>query len=390
MKTLHILFAGGGTAGHINPAIAVATHIKNLHSNAKISFIGNSSGMEAKLAPLSGFDFYGINVAGFQRKVTPKNIARNMSAAVKVFTSSAEAKKWLKELKPDVVVGTGGYVSGPVVRQAYKLNIPTIIQEQNALPGVTTKILAQKVDAVLLAMPDATKHLKCKHPPIITGNPVRAEVIDQTKEAARKALGITDEKPIILSMGGSLGAHKINKAMVGVVSQHAKLEKYHHYHSAGRYGIKWFSQDCKENGANLEKFNHIHVSEYINNMADVMNAADLIISRAGAITLSEIRACGKASILIPSPNVAENHQFHNALALAKQGAAVVIEEADLTPNLLANKVLEILDNNEKRLAMEQASKDGAILNSNEKIYKVIIGLIKSKDNSPPPKLKDYY
>lgn len=386
---MHILFAGGGTAGHINPAIAVATHIKNLHSTAKISFIGNSAGMEAKLAPLAGFDFYGINVAGFQRKITPRNIARNASAAVKVFTSSAEAKRWLKDLKPDVVVGTGGYVSGPVVRQAYKLNIPTVIQEQNALPGVTTKILAQKVDAVLLAMPEATKHLKCKHPPIITGNPVRAEVINKTKDEARKTLGIADDKPIILSMGGSLGAHKINKAMVGVIAKHSKLEKYHHYHSAGKFGIKWFEQDCKENGADLTKFKHIHVSEYINNMADIMNAADLIISRAGAITLSEIQACGKASILIPSPNVAENHQFHNALALAKRNAAIVIEENDLTPNLLADKIIEILEDDKKRLAMEQASKQGAILNSNEKIYKVIIGLVKSKDVSPPPKLKDY-
>ena len=386
---MHILFAGGGTAGHINPAIAVATHIKSLHSNAKISFVGNQNGMEARLAPLAGFDFYGINVAGFQRKITPKNIARNASAAVKVFTASAQAKKWLKELKPDVVVGTGGYVSGPVVRQAYKMHIPTVIQEQNALPGVTTKILAQNVDAVLLAMPEAKKYLKCKYPPIVTGNPVRTEVINQTKDEARKALDITDDKPIILSMGGSLGAQKINKAMVGVIAKHAKLEKYHHFHSAGKYGIKWFAQDCEENGANLKKLNHVHVREYINDMADVLNAADLIISRAGAITLSEIAACGKASILIPSPNVAENHQFHNALALAKRNAAIVIEEVDLTANLLADKILEILEDDEKRKAMEKASAAGAILNSNEKIYKVIIGLMKSKNTSPPPKIKDY-
>ena len=374
---MHIIFAGGGTAGHINPAIAIAGYIRQRHPDAKISFIGNGTGMESKLAPQAGFDFYGINVAGFQRKISLKNIGRNLAAGVKMFTSTIEASRLLKELKPEMVVGTGGYVSGPVVSKAAKMRIPTVIQEQNALPGVTTKMLAPMVNAVLLAMPEAKKYIKSKNPPIISGNPVREELIQADRDESRSKLGL-DDRPLILSYGGSLGARKINEAIVGVMKWHNKDAKYYHYHATGKFGIKWMPQLLKESGVDLDNNPQIHLCEYIENMSEVMAACDLVISRAGAITLSEIQAKGKASILIPSPNVSENHQYHNAMALVLRGAAIVVEEKDLTPKLLCDKIASILDNPQKREEMESAAKQGAILDSNAKIYKVIIGLLDKK------------
>ena len=195
---MHILFAGGGTAGHINPALAVAQYIAKKHPHAKISYIGKKGGMEERLVAAAGFDFYGIDVAGFQRKITLKNIARNISAAEKAVTSSMRSKKLLKTLNPDVVVGTGGYVSGPVLRQAAKLGIKTAIHEQNAYPGVTTKMLVPLVDTVMLAMVEAKPRLKLKNAPIVTGNPVREEFLSLSKEKAREELNLQN-MPVLLS-----------------------------------------------------------------------------------------------------------------------------------------------------------------------------------------------
>ncbi len=370
---LHILFAGGGTGGHINPALAIAGYLKNQNPDARISFIGNATGMEASLVPGAGYDFYGINVAGFQRKLSLTNIKRNISAFFLMFTSSAEAGKLLKELKPDVVVGTGGYVSGPVLRKAAKLGIPTVIQEQNAFPGVTTKMLSPMVDRVMLAMPEAEKYIKPKSPVIVTGNPVRDKILLSDKESSRKELGL-DERPMILSFGGSLGAKRLNETIADVMKWHHKDAGFYHYHAIGKFGIKWMPDLLREKGVILEKNPQIHVQEYIDNMDVLMSAADLVICRAGAITLSELQALGKASILIPSPNVAENHQYHNAMALVNRGAAVVIEEKDLDPAVVIEKISEILNNKELLQKMEKSSKEGAILDSNEKIYKVIMGL----------------
>ncbi len=373
---MHILFAGGGTGGHINPALAVAGYIKSRRPDTKISFIGNSSGMEAKLVPEAGFDFYGIKVAGFQRKINFTNIKRNIYAFYHMFTSSAESSRLLKELKPDIVMGTGGYVSGPVLRKAAKMGIRTAIQEQNAFPGVTTKVLSQMVDRVMLAMPEAEKYLNPKNPVIVTGNPIRDEILMADKAKSRRALGL-DERPMILSFGGSLGAKRLNETIADVMQWHYKDAKYYHFHATGKFGIEWMPDLLEQKGVILKDNPQIHVQEYINNMDVLMSAADLVICRAGAITLSELQALGKASILIPSPNVAENHQYHNAMALANRGAAAVFEEKDLNSAAIIEKISKILNNKETLKKMEKASFSGAILDSNEKIYNVLMELYRS-------------
>lgn len=370
---MHILFAGGGTAGHINPALAIAGYIKEKHPDAKISYIGTAKKLEATLVPRAGYDFYTIDVAGFSRKLTPKGIAHNFSAVYKAVNSSIKVRKILKEIKPDIVIGTGGYVSGPVVSAAQKLGFKTAIHEQNAYPGVTTKMLAKNADKVLLAYKEAEKYLSAKNSPIVTGNPVRQEIINADKAAARKKLGI-DNRPLILSFGGSLGARPINEAVTAFIKKHNGTHKYHHIHASGKNGYDSMLKSF--NGINLSE--EIILKDYIYDMDVCMAAADIVISRAGAITLSEIQALGKAAVLIPSPYVAENHQFHNAMSLKNIGAADIIEEKDLTEELFVKTVERLADNATLLKAMSENAKKSAIIDANERIYREIMELYTKK------------
>ena len=369
---MHILFAGGGTAGHINPALAIAGYIREQNPDAHISYIGTPDKLEAKLVPQKGYNFRTIEVAGFQRKLNAKNIKRNIVAAKKAVTASYNAKKILKELQPDIVIGTGGYVSGPVLREAAKLGIKNAIHEQNAFPGVTTKMLAKNTDAVMLAMPQAQKYLKLNKEPIITGNPVRRELLKISRETARKMLGM-DDRPLILSFGGSLGARRINESVEELIGWHCNSGKYYHIHATGSIGYKTMLDRMKDKG--LSKLpENIRIREYIDDMDVCMAAADLVICRAGAITLSELSACGKPAILIPSPFVAENHQFHNAMTLKQAGAAEIIEEKDISGQLLIDTVNSLINDSAKLKQMSQNAYKNAILDSNERIYKVIMDL----------------
>ncbi len=372
---MHILFAGGGTAGHINPALAVAGYIREKHPDAHISYIGTADKLEAKLVPEKGYNFRTIEVAGFQRKLSVKNIGRNISAVKKMFSSSIAAKKLLKELQPDVVVGTGGYVSGPVLRAAAKLGFKTAIHEQNAFPGVTTKMLISSVDAVMLAMPDAKKHLKLEKEPIITGNPVRRELLGMTREEARARLGL-DNRPLILSFGGSLGARRINEAVTGFIKWHNGSDKFYHIHGAGKGGFNTMMDGLTSDGTVLSDC--ISVREYIDDMDVCMAAADLVICRAGAITLSELQACAKPSVLIPSPYVAENHQYHNAMTLKRNNAAELIEEKDLDSETLISVVKELIEDKGQLESMSRAASKNAIIDANERIYDVIMQLFNQK------------
>lgn len=367
---MHILFAGGGTAGHINPALAIAGFVKEKHPDAKISYIGTANKLEAKLVPACGYDFYTIDVAGFQRKLTPKNIAKNISAAVKAVTSSIRAKKLLKELKPALVIGTGGYVSGPVLREAQKLGIKTAIHEQNAFPGVTTKMLAPGADRVMLAMPEAEKYLNLKNKPVITGNPVRQALLNISRDEARNKLGIGD-KPLILSFGGSLGARAINESVSSLIKWHNGSGKYRHIHGTGKVGYDAMIASLSD----VTLSDDIDVKEYIYDMDICMAAADVVICRAGAITLSELQACGKAAILIPSPYVAENHQFHNAMTLKNAGAAEIIEEKDLNGDVLIDVFKKLVTDENDIKNMSANAKKSAIIDANERIYNVICELL---------------
>ncbi len=365
---MKILLAGGGTAGHINPALAIAGTIKEKHPDAAFLFIGNKDGMEQRLVPQAGYDIKSITISGFQRSLKPQSVAANLRTLRRTVTSSVGAKKIIREFAPDLCIGTGGYVSGPVVREAARMGIPCIIHEQNAYPGVTNKMLAHRVQKVMLAVEAAKPYFK-DAPVVVTGNPVRGAILTADKQASREKLGL-DQRPLILSFGGSLGAQKINEALVGLIARSGKDGRYQHIHAYGKYG-GWFPDKIKEQGVALEKCKNLDIRPYIDNMPECMAAADLVICRAGAITLSEIQAMGKPAILIPSPNVAENHQYHNAMALVNAGAAEIIEEADLSGEAVIEKADAMLHSAETLAKFSENSKKMAITNANERIYAVV-------------------
>ncbi|MBQ3887493.1 MAG: undecaprenyldiphospho-muramoylpentapeptide beta-N-acetylglucosaminyltransferase [Clostridia bacterium] len=373
---MKVLFAGGGTAGHINPALAIAGYVKERQPDAEILYIGCKGGMEERLVPQAGFNFKGITVQGFRRKVSFQALKENIVTVKKAITAGKDAKKIIEEFQPDICIGTGGYVSGPVLRAAAKLGIPTMIHEQNAYPGVTNKMLSKHADRVLLAMPDARQHFKGHCRFVDTGNPVRGEILVQEKAAARRQLGL-DERPVILSFGGSLGARKINESLADVIARSAQDGRYQHIHAYGQYG-KWFPDLLKEKGADLEKATNLDIREYINDMPVCLAAADLVIARAGAITLSEIQVKGKPSILIPSPNVAENHQYHNAMSLVKQEAAVMIEEKDLTPEKLTEEIDKLASDPQRLAAYAENAQRMAIADAAKRIYSVMIEVLSAQ------------
>lgn len=367
---MKILFTGGGTAGHINPALAAAGYLRKKHPDAEILFVGNKGGMEERLVPPAGYEMKTIHISGFQRKITPENIVKNIKTVARLATSSIESRKIIKEFKPDVCVGTGGYVSGPVIREAAKMGIPCVVHESNAFPGITIKMLSKSVKTVMLAVEDAKKYFDESVNIVMTGNPVRPEILDVDPAEARQRLGL-DERPVVLSFGGSLGAENLNKAMLTVLKDSAVSDKVQHIHGYGQLD-RSYPEKLAEMGVELEKNPQLRVLEYINNMADCLAAADVVISRCGAITLTEIEAMGKASILIPSPNVAENHQYHNGMALVNRGAAELIEEKDLTGELLLEKLTAILSEEGRIAALGDEARKMSVPDANERIYQVIM------------------
>ncbi|HHZ05239.1 MAG TPA: undecaprenyldiphospho-muramoylpentapeptide beta-N-acetylglucosaminyltransferase [Clostridiales bacterium] len=373
---MRAIFAGGGTAGHINPALAIAGHIMEKEPDAEILYIGAKGGMEERLVPQSGFEFKGITISGFKRSFSPSAIKANIITAKRAITSSHEAKKIIKEFKPDICVGTGGYVSGPVLRTAAKMGIPTVIHEQNAFPGVTNKMLGPMVSRVMLAIPAAKKHFKENCRFATTGNPVRKAIITANKEQSRQALDL-DDRPVILSFGGSLGARKINEGVADLIARSGKDRKYQIIHAYGQYG-KWFPDLLREKGIEPNDCKNLDIREFINNMPTCLAAADLVICRAGAITISELQAQGKPSVLIPSPNVAENHQYHNAMALVNADAAGIIEEKDLTPQLLIETVDQMVSNPAKLREYAENARQTAIIDANDRIYSVIKKVLSGK------------
>ena len=351
---MRVLIAAGGTAGHINPALAIAGALKAADPAAEIHFAGRKEGMEYGLVTKAGYPFHHIEINGFQRKPTLKNVGRNVVALYHLALSGPRTAAILKEVRPDLVIGCGGYVSGPVVRAAAKKGIKTAIHEQNAFPGVTNKLLAKDVDVVFAASAAAVEKLGAPEKTLVVGNPVRPEILNRDRAAARAAVHAGD-RTVILSFGGSLGARRINEVVAELCAwEQANDLPVLHLHATGSRGVKLFEDLEAKNhfapGANLV------VKEYIDNMPDLLAAADLVISRSGALTLAELEAMGRASILIPSPNVAENHQYYNALELQNAGAAIVIEEKDLTGVKLIETVHALLAEPGKLTAMGTAAK----------------------------------
>lgn len=377
---MKFLFATGGTAGHINPALAVASYIRDNYKDAEIMFIGTADHMESRLVPNAGFAFKTIEINGFKRSFSPKAIVANVKTVFKLVKSEQESKKIIRDFAPDVVIGFGGYVSGPVLQEAAKLHIPCCIHEQNAYPGITNKQLAKQVDRVMLTVEDAAKHLDCKNEPTVTGLPVRGELLNKSKKSAREELSVPDGKYLVLSFGGSLGAAPLNDSMFDILLRHADDGSVYHIHSVGTNGAEYLDKFVEKGFERVSdtvvRKGTVEVRKYIDNMDVCMAAADLVVGRAGASSLSEIEAMGKASILIPSPYVAENHQFHNAMALVNRNAARIIEEKDLTAESLSNMIGSLLSSQEQLFEIEKNAKSMAVLDSRERIADIIISLAK--------------
>lgn len=374
---MKVIFAAGGTGGHINPALAAAGEIRERYPDAEILFVGTKTKMEAKLVPQAGFNFKTIDISGFYRQLSFENIKRNIGTVFKLFRSSSQAKKIIKEFNPDVVVGFGGYVSGPVVRAAAKMGIKTAIHEQNAFPGITNKALAKVVSQVMLTSEKAEKYLEAKNPVIVTGLPVRGEMLKADRDFCRHKLGIADDKILVLSMGGSLGAEAINKAMVNLIAKNASNKKLYFLHAMGQYGL-WFPEKLKEAGVDADKTDNVEIRQYISDMEVCMPAADIVICRAGASSISELQALGKASILIPSPNVAENHQYYNAMDLVEKDAAKLIEEKDLTDEKLEEVFRSYADNPSEINKVGENARAMARADAKNKIADIIVSLAENK------------
>lgn len=369
------LLTGGGTAGHINPALAIISIIKDREPEAEFLYAGTPSGMEAKLVPMEGIEFAPIKVSGFQRKITPKNIARNIRAAAYLTTAGFTAKKIIGGFDPDIVIGTGGYVSGPVVMEAERLGIPAVIHEQNAYPGVTTRLLAKKAHTVMLTMDEAREYLDPDVNAVKTGLPVRRGFDGKlTRAEAKRQLGLSEDKLCIFSWGGSLGAGAINDCAAALIRWESENGfPVSHIHSYGKMGRDTFEKRLADIGIDISANKNLIVKEYIHNMDICTAAADLIICRSGASAISELEAMGRASILIPSPVVAGNHQYHNAMVLGKAGAAVVIEQKDLTDELIIEKVRELTGSPKTLNELSRRAHAQCIPDTAERIYDIIKG-----------------
>lgn len=368
---MKVLFSCGGTGGHINPALAIADIIKSKYPDTEFLFAGTPDGMEARLVPQAGYKLETIKVAGFQRQISLENIGRNIKAVAYLATSGRRAKQIINEFKPDIAIGTGGYAAGPVIRKAARMGVPSAIHEQNAFPGVTNKLLAKEVDHVMLTVIEALDYMeKDKFEYSVTGLPVRSDITKMSKSEARRRLGF-DDSFTILSFGGSLGAGCINETMAETIKWHTKKGlKINHIHGYGGMGKDSFPDEMKKAGIPM-KSDRLRITEYINDMDVCLAAADLVVCRSGASTLAELEAAGKASILIPSPIVAGNHQYHNAMVLGKAGAAVVMEQKDVTNEKIIAAIEKLYNDPDKLAVMSHNAAGLHLDNTPERILEVI-------------------
>jgi UDP-N-acetylglucosamine--N-acetylmuramyl-(pentapeptide) pyrophosphoryl-undecaprenol N-acetylglucosamine transferase len=374
---MNVIFTCGGTGGHINPAIAIANMWKERHPDSNILFVGATGHMEEKLVPAAGYELKTFRVSGMSRKLNFGGIKSNCKAVKDVFSAVSGCKKLMKEFKPDIVVGTGGYASFAAVRAAKSLKVPVCVHESNAMPGLVTRMASGWADKVLVCFPESKDYYKHPERVLEVGMPVRRDFIYADKAAARKELGL-DGRPLVVSTFGSQGARAMNLA----VAELMKLEQdasfpYQHIHGVGSFGWGWMPEHVKSLGVDVAASGAIDMREYIYNMATVMAAADVIISRAGASTCNEIAASGTPCILIPSPNVTDNHQEKNARAIADRGGAVLVLEKDCTAQVLMDEIGKILADKQRQDAMSTALRSSCVLDSAERICDVMEKLVAS-------------
>ncbi len=337
-----VLVSGGGTGGHIFPALSIANEMRRRHPDAKILFVGAEGRMEMEKVPAAGYNIIGLPVSGFDRK----HLLRNFKVLARLFKSMSLAKKILNDFKPDIAIGVGGYASGPMLKEAQKKGIPTLLQEQNSYAGVTNKLLAAKADCICVAY-EGMERFFPQDKIVLTGNPVRRNLLEcgATPEQARQAMGVEPDKRTILIIGGSLGARTINNAIIEGLS---RIGEAHNVQVIWQTG-KGYDQQCRE-ALNASGVKNVKQMAFISNMDMAYRAADLVVSRAGASSISELQLLGKAAILVPSPNVAEDHQTKNAMALVNRDAAMMVRDAD-APTQLVETMLATVTDDEKTASL---------------------------------------
>ena len=354
-KQLNVLVSGGGTGGHIFPALSIANEIQRRHPDAKILFVGAEGRMEMERVPAAGYNIIGLPVSGFDRK----HLLRNFKVLARLYKSMGLARKILKDFKPDIAIGVGGYASGPMLKAAQKQGIPTLLQEQNSYAGVTNKLLAARADCICVAYEGMERFFPAEKI-VLTGNPVRRSLLDcgATSEQARQAMGMDPLKTTILIIGGSLGARTINNAIIDGLARIGEVGDVQVIWQTG----KIYNEQCRE-ALDASGVKNVHQMPFISNMDMAYRAADLVVSRAGASSISELQLLGKAAILVPSPNVAEDHQTKNARALSDKDAALLVPDADAASSLVTTMLelatdsarIEMLSRNVKAMALRDSA-----------------------------------
>lgn len=374
---MRAIFTCGGTAGHINPAISVAKLLQARRPDAEILFVGAEDGMENKLVPREGFRLETLKISNYQRKLTPKGIWHNLVTLKNLHGSLKKADRILKEFRPDVIVGTGGYASYPMLKQGAKRGVPTAVHEANAMPGLTTRMVADTAARIMVCFPESRDYYKNPERVQVVGMPVREDFLYTKRADARRALGLGDE-PLVISAWGSLGAREMNRMITDFMLLEVQNGcPWRHIHATGSYGWRWMPDWAKEHGLDLEAHPQLEMREYIYNMPQLMAAADLIITRAGASTLNEIQAAGTPCIIVPSPNVTDNHQEKNARVLERHKAAVVLTEPGLTAQALYDAADALLRDAPRRESMRSALHEMAVVDSAERICQTVLDLAKT-------------
>ena len=373
---MRAIIAAAGTGGHINPGLAIANKIMEKEKDSSIIFIGTNRGLETDLVPRSGYSLKTINAHGLERKITIQNI-KNL---FETYKSIKEAKEIIKEFKPDILIGTGGYICVPTVIAAKKLGIPVILHESNAFPGIAVKLFKNKADKILVGFKDAKERLDNKENVIVTGNPIKIKKIDYTesqKEKIKTDLGLALDKPVVLVFGGSQGAQSINRSFIEIIVN-KKNKNYQIMWAAGPEQYEKIKEKLNEINIDINNIENAKIVPYIYNMEEVMNMSDLVVCRSGAMTITEVSVVGKPAIFIPFPFATENHQEYNARVLEKVGAAKIILDKDINSELLGNTINKIIKNKKSLEEMGKNAEKVTIPNVEENIYKEIKEVIENK------------
>lgn len=372
---MKFVFTCGGTAGHINPAIAVAGRIRRLMPDSEFLFIGAEGKMEMQLVPREGYDIKGLKITNISRGHDLEAILHNLDTLKNVASSTHEARKIIRAFKPDAVIGTGGYVCYPVIRAASELHIPTAVHESNAVPGLTTKLLADHVNKIMVGFEESRQYYHHPDKVEVTGTPVRDSFACYTKEAAKRELGLSPDEPLVVSVWGSLGAGHMNKIITEMIPMLRDCRKFHLIHSCGSMYYREMMEQLSQTAPDFASYG-VDAREYIYDMPRVMAAADIIMCRAGASTLAELAYMGKPVIIVPSPNVTNNHQEKNARVLENAGGAKVFLEGEFDAQTLLDTVCGLLDDPEKLKNMSEAMAALSVPDATEKITGLILDLVK--------------